>query len=112
MNRLRMFGVIRVIKDEVITATSWPKATLMRKVGFIDRMSGAFYPTEGIIQSVDQAELKIVLLNDATAPIRVGDLVVMKSGTDLGTTASAASTGKFQFPFKPPSANNINRDQY
>ena len=105
-----MFGVIRVIKDEVITATTWPKATLMRKVGFIDKMSGSFYPTEGIIQSVDAAELKICLLNDATAPIRVGDLVVMKSGTDLGTTAGSAR--KFQFPYKPPSANNAFGNQY
>ena len=48
MNRLRMFGVVRIIKDEVITATTWPKATLMRKVGFIDKMSGSFYPTEGM----------------------------------------------------------------
>jgi len=82
-----MFGVIKVIKDETITSTSWPKATLMRKVGFIDRTSGNFYPTEGVIQSVTQTELKICLLNDTTQPIRVGDLVVMKSGTDLGTAS-------------------------
>jgi len=86
MNRLRMFGVVKFMKDEIVTSTSWPKATLMRKVGFIDRTTGSFYPTEGIIQSVDAKELKICLLNDTTAPIRVGDLVVMKSGTDLGTT--------------------------
>jgi len=87
-----MFGVVRIIKDEVITATTWPKATLMRKVGFIDKMSGSFYPTEGIIQAVDAQELKICLLNDTTAPIRVGDLVVMKSGTDLGTAAGTKKT--------------------
>ena len=49
MNRLRMFGVIKVIKDETITCSTWPKATLMRKVGFIDRATGGFYPTEGIL---------------------------------------------------------------
>ena len=49
MNRLRMFGVIKVIKDETVTCTTWPKATLMRKVGFIDKSTGSFYPTEGIM---------------------------------------------------------------
>lgn len=49
MNRLRMFGVIKVIKDETVTCSTWPKATLMRKVGFIDRATGGFYPTEGIL---------------------------------------------------------------
>eukprot|EP01083_Nonionella_stella_P234204 824518_1 len=85
MNRLRMFGVIKVIKDETVTCTTWPKATLMRKVGFIDRATGGFYPTEGIIQSVDQNDLKICLLNDCIEPLRVGYLLVMKYGTDLGT---------------------------
>ena len=46
----------------------------------------------GIIQAVDAQELKICLLNDTTAPIRVGDLVVMKSGTDLGTAAGTKKT--------------------
>eukprot|EP00483_Globobulimina_turgida_P013534 UN13559 len=87
MNRLRMFGVIKVIKDETITCTTWPKATLMRKVGFIDRATGGFYPAEGIIQSVDPNDLKICLLNDCIEPLRVGDLVVMKSGTGLGTAS-------------------------
>ena len=50
MNRLRLFGVIKIIKDETVTCTSWPKAALMRKVGFIDRKSGRPYPTEGKIK--------------------------------------------------------------
>jgi len=66
MNRLRMFGVVKFMKDEIVTSTSWPKATLMRKVGFIDRTTGSFYPTEGIIQSVDAKELKICLLKSST----------------------------------------------
>ncbi len=41
----------------------------------------------GIIQSVSQTELKICLLNDTLEPIRVGDLVVNKSGTDVGTAS-------------------------
>mmetsp|Transcript_11331 Transcript_11331/g.14184 ORF Transcript_11331/g.14184 Transcript_11331/m.14184 type:complete len:99 (+) Transcript_11331:98-394(+) len=97
MNRLRMFGIVKVIKDETITCSTWPKATLMRKVGFIDRTSGSFYPTEGIIQSVDENDLKICLLNDTTEPIRVGDLVVMKSGTDLGTASGETRMPPFGF---------------
>jgi len=88
MNRLRMFGVVKMYKDEVVTCTTWPKATLMRKVGFIDRTTGSLYPTEGVIQAVGAKTMSVCLLNNTTEPIRVGDLVVMKSGTELGTAAT------------------------
>ena len=95
MNRLRMFGQTKRNNGETVIATTWPKASLMRKVGFIDRTDGSFYETEGIIQEIDEDNVKIMLLpTDTTEPIRAGDLVVMKSGTfDSDAEPSKSRTG-------------------